>query len=107
MEVGDGGEVVGEPLMLEGGGIGQWMPDSRHFLGGGNWGGEDQWGAGVWLVSLDPDVPPVPVSADLKESIWYFKLSPDGRYIAFESEMPRGSSIWRVDLGDILRGSGG
>jgi Tol biopolymer transport system component len=106
VEVSDDGEVVGEPLMLEGGSTGQWMPDSRHFLAGGNWGGEDAWGAGVWLVSLDPDVPPVPVSADFKESIWYFKLSPDGRYIAFESETPRGSSIWRVDLGEIPGWSG-
>ncbi len=106
VEVSDAGEVVGDPLMLEGGTTGQWMPDSRHFLAGGNWGGEDEWGAGVWLVSLDPDVPPVLVSADFKESIWYFKLSPDGRYIAFESETPRGSSIWRVDLGEIPGWSG-
>ena len=107
VEVSEAGEVIGEPLMLEGGGIGQWMPDSRHFLGSGNWSGEDQWGAGVWLVSLDPDQPPVPVSGDLDESIWYFRLSPDGRYITWEGEMPRGSSVWRVDLGDILGPSGG
>lgn len=107
VEVNEAGEVVGEPLMLEGGDIGQWMPDSQHFLGGGNWGGEDQWGAGVWLISLDPDETPVPVSADLNESIWYFRLSPDGRYITFESEVPRGSSIWRVDLGNVPGGSVG
>jgi Tol biopolymer transport system component len=107
VEVSNAGEVVGEPLMLQGGGVGQWMPDSQHFLGGGNWGGEDQWGAGVWLVSLDPDVPPVPVTADFHESIWYFILSPDGRYITFESETPRGSSIWGVDIGNVLGGSGG
>jgi len=107
VEVNDAGDVVGDPLMLEGGSTGQWMPDSRHFLADGNWGGEDIWGAGVWLVSLDPDVPPVPVSADFQESIWYFKLSPDGRYIAIESETPGGSSIWRVDLGDVLGAPGG
>ncbi|TFH65579.1 MAG: hypothetical protein E4G90_06005 [Gemmatimonadales bacterium] len=105
--IGDNGEVVGEPLMLEGGHVGQWMPDSQHFLGDGNWGGGDQWGAGVWLVSLDPDESPVLVSAGLRESIWYFRLSPDGRFITFESEIPRGSSIWRVDLGDVLGKSGG
>jgi Tol biopolymer transport system component len=102
VEVGNTGEVVGEPLMLEGGGIGQWMPDSQHFLGGGNWSGEDQWGAGVWLVSLDPNEEPVLVSAGLQESIWYFRLSPDGQYITFEGEVPRGSSVWRVDLGDTI-----
>jgi len=101
VEVSDAGEVVGDPLMLEGGSTGQWMPDSRHFLGGGNWGGEDAWGAGVWLVSLDTDVPPVQVTADFPESIWYFILSPDGQFITFESEMAGGSSIWRVDLGDV------
>jgi Tol biopolymer transport system component len=106
VEVSETGEVVGEPLMLEGGEIGQWMPDSQHFLGGGNWSGEDRWGAGVWLISLDPDEEPILVSAGLQESIWYFRLSPDGRYITFEGEVPRGSSVWRVDLGDIFPGSG-
>ncbi len=103
MEVSEAGEVVGEPLMLEGAWLEQWMPDGEHFLGGFS-GAGTRW-TSVWLHSLDPDVPPVPVTADFRENIWYYILSPDGRHITFESEIPRGSSIWGVDLdlGDAFR----
>lgn len=111
VEVSESGELVGEPRILsmdggpDGGWIGlQWMPDSEHFLVVG----EEIGGAkmGVWLISLDPNTPPLELTADLHSNVWYYYLSPDGRYIAIESEIPRGSSVWRVDLGDILGGSG-
>ena len=104
VEVSEAGEVVGEPLTLEGAWLEQWMPDGEHFLGNFSGAGTG-WTSEVWLHSLDPDVPPVPVTPDHQESIWYFILSPDGRHIAVESETPRGSSVWRVDLnlGDAFR----
>jgi Tol biopolymer transport system component len=103
VEVSEAGEVVGEPLMIEGAWLEQWMPDGEHFLGGFS-GAGTRWTT-VWLHSLDSEVPPVPVTADFRENIWYYILSPDGRHIAIESEIPRGSSIWGVDLdlGDAFR----
>jgi Tol biopolymer transport system component len=100
------GELVGEPRVLPmgfapDGWIGlQWMPDGQHFLvvGGVS--------RGVWLFSLDPNTPPVEVTADIDAPVWYYRLSPDGGYIAIESEIPRGSSVWKVDLGDVLREAG-
>jgi hypothetical protein len=35
-----------------------------------------------------------------------YSLSPDGRYVAYAAEISRGSSIWRVDLGDVLTAGG-
>jgi Tol biopolymer transport system component len=111
VEISDSGEVVGEPHTLPMGGgpdwlFGiSWMPDGEHFLAVGGMIGSE--GQDVWLVSLEPDTPPVNLTDDVQGQVWYFHLSPDGRYIAFESEIPRGTSIWRVDLGDILAGAGG
>jgi dipeptidyl aminopeptidase/acylaminoacyl peptidase len=111
VEIDESGELVGEPRIVsaEGGpdwlfGV-QWMPDGQHFLA---LGGQEESGVDrdVWLLSLDPETPPVKLTSDLQEPIWYYRLSPDGRYITFDSEMPRGSSVWRVDLGEIPAGSG-
>ena len=107
VEVSEEGELMGEPRIVPVGGASegwgglQWMPDGEHFLVVGGW------PMGVWLISLDPEAPPVEVTADLDANVWYYRLSPDGRYIAIESEIPRGSSVWRVDLGDVLRDPGG
>ena len=108
VEISESGDVVGEPRLLpmDGGPRFwwslQWLPDGEHFLIVGV--DEGVVDTDVWLVSTDSTVPPVAVTADLQESVWNFFLSPDGRYIALESDMPRGASIWRVDLGDVLPG---
>jgi Tol biopolymer transport system component len=106
-EVREDGELVGDPrpFSLEGGPTWwwddiAWLPDGRHFLVIGGKGD----GPGVWLVSLDPDTPPVEVTSEVEGSVWSYVLSPDGRHIAIESEIPRGSSIWRVQLGEIPGG---
>jgi Tol biopolymer transport system component len=111
VEVDEAGELVGEPgtLHVESGpdwlgGI-QWMPDGEHFLalgGQATSGGQSD----VWLVSLDPGRPAVNLTGDFDQPIWWYYLSPDGRYITFDSEIPRGSSVWQVDLGDILADPG-
>ncbi len=113
VEVTEAGELAGEPrfLPLDGGPSFwynlSWLPDGQHFL---ILGGLDDASlqSEVWLVSTDPETPPTMVTGDdLEGTIWTFSLSPDGRYIAPESEISRGSSVWRVDLGDALGGSGG
>jgi Tol biopolymer transport system component len=106
VEIDEEGGLVGDPRILPVGGasdgwIGlQWMPDGQSFLVVGGT------PMGVWLISLDPNTPPVEVTADLDANVWYSWLSPDGRYIAIESEIPRGSSVWKVDLGDVLQEAG-
>jgi hypothetical protein len=110
VEVSESGDLVGEPRLLpmDGGPRFwwslQWLPNGEHFLVVGlDQGVVD---TDVWLVSTDPAVPPVATTEDLQESVWNFFLSPDGRHIALESDMPRGPSIWRVDLGEVLPGPG-
>jgi Tol biopolymer transport system component len=111
-EVNEAGELVGEPrpLSLEGlpeGGwsFPEWMPDGEQILVMGPKASGVGWG--VWLVSLDAETPPREVTADLDEGLWYYYLSPDGRYIAPEGEGEfRGSSVWRVDLGGVLKEAG-
>lgn len=110
LRVTEAGDLDGEPrtLPMDGGpdswiGL-QWMPDGEHFLVVGE--KNDDTTSRVWLISLDLGTPPVDVTADLDANVWYYYLSPDGRYIAIESEIPRGGSIWRVDLGGALTGPG-
>jgi len=112
VEVTEAGELTGEPrfLSLDGGPSWwynlAWLPDGQHFL---ILGGLDDASlhSEVWLVSTDPETPPVAVTGDdLDGTIWSFSLSPDGRYFAPESEISRGSSVWRVELGDSLREAG-
>ena len=109
VEVTEAGELGGEPrfLSLDGGPSWwwnlAWLPDGKHFLVVG--GGEGPLESDVWLVSTDPETPPVMVTGDdVEGAVRSFVLSPDGRFIAIESEIPRGSSVWRVDLGDVLGG---
>jgi len=101
VEVATSGEIIGEPRYLDvppdwwwGP---QWLPDSRGIVVSGV-------DANVWLIPLDPSANPVALTQDEPDDIWRdFVLSPDGRHIAYVSEFLRGSSIWRLDLGDALQ----
>ncbi len=106
------GEVLGEPriLDLEPGpmwwwGL-TWLPDGSAFVingfGADRTGGPP--GTNVWLVSLDPDTEAIPLTADDPNDTWAFSLSPDGKYLAYSSDVHAGSSVWRVELGDVLTG---
>jgi hypothetical protein len=70
----------------------RWLPDSRGILATGMDGN-------VWLIPVDPDASPVCLTRDDPNVSWNFVVSPDGRHIAYHVVVPRGSSIWRVDLG--------
>lgn len=99
----ESGELVGDPRILTlDGGPGfwaalQWLPDQSGFL---VWGmaAETALDMDIWLISLDPTVAPLSLTKDDPHSVWGFSLSPDGKHIAYSSEMPLGGSIWEVEL---------
>jgi hypothetical protein len=111
VDVAPSGELTGEPRILELAGgpkwwwDTQWLPDGSGFTILGM-GAEGMWDTDVWLVSLDPETPPFPMTREEPGSIWGYVLSPDGRYIAYPTEVPRGSSLWLIDLGEVLQGAG-
>jgi Tol biopolymer transport system component len=111
VEVSNDGERVAEPRILD---IEpgpdwwwdlQWLPDSRGFLILGM-GSDTTVDTDIWLVSLDPNDDPVKLTADDPSSVWSFALSPNGRHIAYSSDVVLGSSFWRVDLSDALGAEG-
>ena len=95
------GEVIGEPRVMDLPGIWydlRWMPDSQSFLVLGGESGDQ-----VWLVSLRPGQPPVNLTLEEPGSVWSYRVSPDGRYVAVSPEVGSGGSIWSVDLDEILK----
>jgi hypothetical protein len=91
--------VVGDPRVIEGlpfnwFGL-RWMPDSQGFLVLDD-------GHDVWLTSIRGDEPPVNVTQDEVGELWFYQLSPDGRYVAVSPEVTLGTSLWRVNLEEAL-----
>lgn len=74
----------------------KWLPGSRAVtvFGMSGQGVETD----IWLISLREGDPPVNLTRDDPSTMWDYSLSPDGRYIAYPAEIPRGSSLWRIDL---------
>jgi Tol biopolymer transport system component len=101
VEIDASGEVVGNPWVIEGLPSNwfrlRWMPDSQGFLILDN-------GHDVWLTSIRGDEPPVNVTQEGVGEIWFYQLSPDGRYVAVSPEVTLGTSLWRVDLEGALAG---
>jgi Tol biopolymer transport system component len=81
--------------LVDGWGI-KWLPDSRAVTVLGMSGQSSKYG--IWLISLREGDPPVNLTRDDPSNMEDYSLSPDGRYIAYPAEIPRGSSIWRIDL---------
>jgi Tol biopolymer transport system component len=102
VEVDESDELVGEPRVIEdlpGSWWNlSWLPDGDAFL---------VVSGDVWLVSLEPGVPPVNLTADDPGPTWTYALSPDGRYVAVAPEVRRGGSIWKVDLSEVVGESPG
>jgi Tol biopolymer transport system component len=76
----------------------RWLPDSRGVLAAG-WDDHN-----VWFFPVDPNASPVCLSQEEPQGVHEFVLSPDGRYIVYPSRVPRGSSVWLVDVGEIPGG---
>jgi len=73
-----------------------WLPDGRGILVVGM-------DANVWLIPLEAEARPVNVTQDDPNSAYHYRLSPDGREIAYASERQTGSSIWLLKLREPLR----
>jgi Tol biopolymer transport system component len=106
--IGSDGALTEPPRVLEAGPqFGwqiEWLPDDRAFTVFGMTGLGNE--THVFLVSLREGERPVSLTRDDPAIRWGYSLSPDGRYVAYPAEIPRGSSLWRVDLGDVLVGGG-
>jgi Tol biopolymer transport system component len=100
MELDGAGNLMGEPTVLTTPDIAWWSP---HWLPGGR-GLLLVGGGNIWKVSLDPGVDPVPITDDVEGNVFWPHISPDGRYMAYETSTLRGSSLWRVGLGEALSG---
>jgi len=97
------GEVAAEPRYLDteigvGWGI-RWLPDSQGLTIFAQ--SLPTYRTDVWKFSLRDGKPPVALTKDETTEFWYYSLSPDGRYIAYPAAVPRGSSIWLVDLEEL------
>ncbi len=60
----------------------------------------------IWMVPVDPSGAPVALTEEDIGPAYGYSLSPDGRFIAYQSEKELGSSLWLVDLGIELRAEG-
>jgi len=108
LDIGPSGAALGEPTILDTPESSFWSPrwlpgDRAIVIPAGD--------AMVWRVSLDPGTRPVNLTSQVAStgSFVYgaeFRLSPDGRFIAYAPATLRGASIWRVDLGDALTAEG-
>jgi Tol biopolymer transport system component len=104
LDIGPSGAVLGEPTVLDTPESSFWSPrwlpgDRALVIPAGD--------AMVWRVSLDPRTRPVNLTRQVGSmGSWVyaaeFRLSPDGRFIAYAPATLRGASIWWVDLGDAL-----
>jgi Tol biopolymer transport system component len=72
----------------------RWLPDNRGVTVIGGVVND----ADIFLIPFRESEKPVNLTAADTDATWGHVLSPDGRYIAYASEVRRGSAIWRVDL---------
>jgi Tol biopolymer transport system component len=110
IELTPAGDLIGEPRIftLEPGpkwwyGL-QWLPDASGFLVLGLGAESSGIDTEIWLVSLDPEVAPIALTADEPGSVWHFELSPDGQHVAYSAETPLGGSIWKVEFAETPGG---
>jgi hypothetical protein len=73
----------------------RWAPDNSGItaiVGAGNKG----W---VAFVPTTPGQPVRHLSKADDQSVWAFTaISPDGRYVAYPADVPRGRTLWRMDV---------
>lgn len=75
----------------------RWMPDDSAVLVVGGGAGAE---AHVVRVPVAEGAPVVNVTRSDSAAKWGFEVSPDGRFIAYPGEIWKGSSVWRLSLGE-------
>jgi Tol biopolymer transport system component len=78
----------------------RWLPDNSAVTVYAQ--SVPDWTFHLWLVPLQNGARPVQLSRDEKDNILTNILSPDGKYIAYQVNVQRGSSLWLADFGDAL-----
>ena len=79
----------------------RWLPDGSAVTVYAQ--SRPDWTFHLWLVPLQNGARPVQLSRDENDQILTNVLSPDGRYIAYQVQVERGSSLWLADFGNALR----
>ena len=59
-------------------------------------------GFDIYLIPVRNSGRPVSLTRDDPGEIGFNLLSPDGRYVAYQARVERGTSLWLADLGDAL-----
>jgi Tol biopolymer transport system component len=52
----------------------------------------------LWRVAAKGDAAPVNLAANEKNVFWEVIASQDGRYVAYQADLPARTTIWRIDL---------
>ncbi|MFH1763616.1 MAG: hypothetical protein ABIF09_05420 [Gemmatimonadota bacterium] len=103
------GNLASEPRILEtetSAPIGvQWLPDNQAVALFG-WVTRGSAVTKIWLFPIREGESPVSLIRNGTAGVYSASLSPDGRYLAYGKEVPRGSSIWIMDYGEFLRERG-
>jgi len=99
------GDVSSPPRLLETSTTGsawglRWLPDGSAVTLYGQ--SLPDMGFDVWLVPVRNSGPPVSLTRDDPDAIVLNMLSPDGRFLAYQAWVERGTSLWLADLGDAL-----
>jgi dipeptidyl aminopeptidase/acylaminoacyl peptidase len=78
----------------------QWLPDASGFTTLAQIRGEPE--PDIVLIRLNDPQRPVNLTRDDPNPVWGYALAPDGSRVAYPSEINRGSTVWRIDLGPVL-----
>lgn len=55
----------------------------------------------AWRIPREGSSRPVNVAARETRTFWEVVLSPDGKWLAYQADLPDFNTIWRVDLPPI------
>jgi len=78
----------------------RWLPDGSAVTLYGQ--SAPDMGFDIYLIPVRNSGRPVSLTRDDPGEIGFNLLSPDGRYVAYQARVARGTSLWLADLGDAL-----